>query len=104
MELAISVAPAQLLVAVDDAERMEGEGNPAFTSSLVSRASTDGVEVRYSCGADEKSPAGDYIINASIDDPNFAATIVPGTLTVKAKPEPGPDPDNPGSWSDPRSR
>lgn len=95
VELTLSVAPAQLLVTVDDAERMEGESNPAFTSSLVSRASTDGVEVRYSCDADEKSPAGDYIINASVDDPNFAATIVPGTLTVKAKPEPGPDPDNP---------
>lgn len=102
VELAISVAPAQLLVAVDDAERMEGESNPAFTSSLVSRADTDGVEVRYSCDADEKSPAGDYIITASVDDPNFAATIVPGTLTVKAKPEPDPgpgpgpvDPDNP---------
>lgn len=94
-ELTLSVAPAQLLVAVDDAERMEGESNPAFTSSLVSRASTDGVEVRYSCDADEKSPAGDYIITASVDDPNFVATIVPGTLTVKAKPEPGPDPDNP---------
>ena len=60
VELTLSVAPAQLLVAVDDAERMEGESNPAFTSSLVSRASTDGVEVRYSCDADEKSPAGDY--------------------------------------------
>ena len=102
VELTLSVAPAQLLVAVDDAERMEGESNPAFTSSLVSRANTGGVEVRYSCDADEKSPAGDYIINASIDDPNFAATIVPGTLTVKAKPEPDPgpgpgpvDPDNP---------
>lgn len=93
VELTISVAPAQLLVAVDDAERMEGESNPAFTSSLVSRVNTDGVEVRYSCEADEESPAGDYIINASVDDPNFAATIVPGTLTVKAKPEPDPDPD-----------
>ena len=104
MELTISVAPAQLLVAVDDAERMEGESNPAFTSSLVSRANTDGVEVRYSCDADEKSPAGDYIINASVEDPNFAATIVPGTLTVKAKPEPGPgpvDPDNPDPGPDP---
>ena len=93
VELTISVAPAQLLVVVDDAERMEGESNPAFTSSLVSRANTDGVEVRYSCDADEQSPAGDYIINASVDDPNFAATIVPGTLTVKAKPGPDPDPD-----------
>lgn len=108
VELTISVAPAQLLVAVDDAERMEGESNPAFTSSLMSRANTDGVEVRYSCEADEKSPAGDYIINASVDDPNFAATIVPGTLTVKAKPEPDPDPgpgpvdpDNPDPGPDP---
>lgn len=119
VELAISVAPAQLLVAVDDAERMEGESNPAFTSSLVSRANTGGVEVRYSCDADEKSPAGDYSINADVDDPNFAATIVPGTLTVKAKsepdpdpgpgpvdpdnpePGPGPDPDNPEPGPDP---
>ena len=100
VELTISVAPAQLLVAVNDAERMEGEANPDFTSSLLSRASTDGVEVRYSCDADEKSPAGEYPITASIDNPNFAATIVPGTLTVKEKsePDPGPgpvDPDNP---------
>lgn len=104
MELTISVAPAQLLVAVDDAERMERESNPAFTSSLVSRANTDGVEVRYSCDADEKSPAGDYIITASVDDPNFAATIVPGTLTVKPEPDPGPgpvDPDNPDPGPDP---
>ncbi|WP_288578755.1 MBG domain-containing protein, partial [uncultured Senegalimassilia sp.] len=106
VELTLSVAPAQLLVAVDDAERMEGESNPAFTSSLVSRANTGGVEVRYSCDADEKSPAGDYIINAGVDDPNFAATIVPGTLTVKAKPEPDPgpgpvDPDNPEPGPDP---
>ena len=104
MELTISVAPAQLLVAVDDAERMEGESNPVFTSSLVSRANTDGVEVRYSCDADEKSPAGDYIITASVDDPNFAATIVPGTLTVKPEPDPGPgpvDPDNPDPGPDP---
>ena len=106
VELIISVAPAQLLVAVDDAERMKGEANPDFTSSLVSRASTDGVEVRYACDADEKSPAGEYLINASVDNPNFAATIVPGTLTVKAKPEPDPgpgpvDPDNPDPGPDP---
>ena len=110
VELTVSVAPAQLLVAVDDAERMEGESNPAFTSSLVSRANTDGVEVRYSCDADEESLAGDYIINASVDNPNFAATIVPGTLTVKANPEPDPgpdpgpgpvDPDNPDPGPDP---
>ena len=93
VELTISVAPAQLLVAVDDAERMEGEDNPAFTSSLLSRANTEGVEVRYSCDADENSPAGEYPITASVDNPNFVATIVPGTLTVKAKPAPDPDPD-----------
>ena len=106
VELTISVAPAQLLVAVDDAERMEGEDNPAFTSSLLSRANTDGVEVRYSCDADENSPAGEYPITASVDNPNFAATVVPGTLTVKAKPEPDPgpgpvDPDNPDPSPDP---
>lgn len=100
VELAVAIAPAQLLVAVDDAQRMEGEANPAFTSSLVSRASTEGVEVAYSCEATEDSPAGEYAIGASVANPNFAATVKPGTLTVEKKsgpdnPEPKPDPDKP---------
>lgn len=97
VELAVAIAPAQLLVAVDDAQRMEGEANPAFTSSLVSRANTDGVEVSYSCEATEGSPAGEYVIGASVANPNFAAIVKPGTLTVEKKPDPdNPDPNNPG--------
>ena len=100
VELAVAIAPAQLLVAVDDAQRMEGEANPVFTSSLVSRAGTEGVEVAYSCEATEDSPAGEYAIGASVASPNFSATVKPGTLTVQKKsdpdnPEPKPDPDNP---------
>lgn len=102
VELAVAIAPAQLLVAVDDAQRMEGEANPAFTSSLVSRANTDGVEVSYSCEATEGSPAGEYVIGANVANPNFAATVKPGTLTVEKKPDPdNPDPDNPGPKPDP---
>lgn len=104
VELAVAIAPAQLLVAVDDAQRMEGEANPAFTSSLVSRANTDGVEVSYSCEATEGSPAGEYVIGASVANPNFAATVKPGTLTVEKKPDPdNPDPDNPGPKPDPNN-
>ena len=98
VELTVTVAPAQLLVVVDDAERVEGQDNPAFTSGLVSRADTSGVEVLYSCEANKESPAGQYAINASVADSNFAATVVPGTLTITAKPAPDPgpvDPDNP---------
>ncbi len=90
------IAPAKLKVKVDDAERFEGEANPAFTSSLESAVDTSGVKVEYSCDADEGSPAGEYQIGATVADPNFDATVEPGTLTVKKKQEPvDPDPDNP---------
>ena len=95
------IAPAKLKVKVDDAERFEGEANPAFTSSLESAVDTSGVKVEYSCDADESSPAGEYQIGAMVTDPNFDVEVVPGTLTVKKKQEPVdpdpvvPDPDNP---------
>ena len=103
------ISPAKLKVKVDDAERYEGEANPAFTSSLESAVDTSGVKVEYSCDADESSPAGEYKIGATVTDPNFDVTVEPGTLTVKKKQEPvdpdpvvpdpdkpdGPDPDQP---------
>lgn len=87
---------------VDDAERFEGEANPAFTSSLESAVDTSRVKVEYSCDADESSPAGEYQIGATVADPNFDVEVVPGTLTVKKKREPVnpnpvvPDPDQSG--------
>ena len=105
VELTIDVSPAPLLVIVDDAERFEGEENPAFTSSLISPASTAGVAVSYSCLADTTSPAGEYEIGASVSNSNFAVTAKPGTLTVKAKEPVGPvdpvDPDDPNTPSGP---
>ena len=87
VELAVAVAPAQLLVKVDDAERFEGQENPEFTSSLVSRCDTSDVKVTYFCSANKKSPAGEYQIDAAVADPNFDVAVDPGTLTVKKKPE-----------------
>lgn len=87
VELTVSVAPAQLLVKVDDAERFEGQENPEFTSSLVSRCDASGVKVAYFCSANKKSPAGEYQIDAAVADPNFDVAVKHGTLTVKKKPE-----------------
>ena len=87
VELAVAVAPAQLLVKVDNAERFEGQANPEFTSSLVSRCDTSDVKVAYFCSANKKSPAGEYQIDATVADPNFDVAVEPGTLTVKKKPE-----------------
>ena len=96
VELTVNVSPAPLLVIVDDAERFEGEDNPAFTSSLISPASTTVVAVSYSCLADATSPAGEYEIGANTSNSNFAVTVETGTLTVKAKDPVDPvDPDNP---------
>ncbi len=109
VELTVDVSPAPLLVIVDDAERFEGgEENPAFTSSLISPASTAGVAVSYACLADATSLAGEYEIGASVSNSNFAATVKSGTLTVKAKEPVGPvdpvdpvDPDNPDGPNNP---
>lgn len=105
VELTVDVSPAPLLVIVDDAERFKGEENPTFTSSLISPASTTGVAVSYSCLADVTSPAGEYEIGASVSNSNFAVTVKPGTLTVKAKEPVGPvdpvDPDNPDGPNNP---
>lgn len=87
VELTVTVAPAQLLVKVDDAERFEGQENPEFTSSLVSRCDTSDVKIMYFCSANKTSPAGEYQIDAAVADPNFDVAVVPGTLTVKKKPE-----------------
>ena len=102
------IVPAKLKVKVDDAERFEGEANPAFTSSLESSVDISGVKVEYSCDADENSPAGEYQIGATVTDPNLDVAVEPGTLTVKKQepvdpdpvvPDPdkpdGPDPDQP---------
>ena len=108
VELTVTVSPAPLLVVVGDAQRYEGEENPAFTSSLISPASTIGVDVIYSCLADAASPAGEYEIGASVSNSNFAVTVKSGTLTVKAKEPVGPvdpvdpvDPDNPDGPNNP---
>ncbi len=100
VELTVTVLPAQMLVIVHDAERSEGEANPAFSSDLISPADTTGVVVAYSCEADASSPVGEYAINASVSDSNFTTTVEPGTLTVKAKPVPDPSPA-PGPGPDP---
>ena len=90
------ITPAKLKVKVDDAERYEGEANPAFTSSLESAVGTSGVKVEYSCDADESSPAGEYKIGATVTDQNLDVVVEPGTLTVKKKQGPvNPDPDKP---------
>ena len=95
VELTVTVSPAKMLVIVHDAERVEGEANPKFSSDLISPADTSGVSVKYSCEANEASPAGEYAIDATVSDPNFSAIVEPGTLTVTAKPtpDPGPTPD-----------
>lgn len=87
VELTVTVAPAQLLVKVDDAERFEGQENPDFTSSVVSRCDTSDVKVTYFCSANKESLAGEYQIDAAVADPNFDVAVDPGTLTVKKKPE-----------------
>ena len=86
---------AALTVTVNDASRLTGQGNPAFsytvTGTLVNgdtyATAVIGVAV-YSTPADATSPAGTYpvSIESGLSSMNYVLAFVSGTLTVNPSP------------------
>ncbi len=86
---------AALTVTVNDASRLTGQGNPAFshtvTGTLVNgdtySTAVTGVAV-YSTAADATSPAGAYpvSIESGLSSMNYVLAFVSGTLTVNPSP------------------
>ncbi|MGI5923948.1 MAG: MBG domain-containing protein, partial [Lentisphaeria bacterium] len=86
------VARATLTVTADDMTRRVGQGNPAFSVTVDGLLGDDslagiGLDVVYTCIADEQSAAGDYAITPSgtAETANYAVTYVPGVLKVLPK-------------------
>ncbi len=84
-EYTINKAPMSLTV--NNAERMYGDPNPAFTCNISGfvngeNEQTLGVTPSFECEATQMSKVGDYRILASLDAPNYEVTYKYGTLSV----------------------
>ncbi len=93
---ALTVDPARLVVTANDAERPEGQPNPAFTARydgfvLGQDAGVLGGILVLDAEAGPNSPPGDYAITAGgLSSANYAIVYENGLLTVQAVTPPGP--------------
>jgi hypothetical protein len=85
---AFAVTPVALTVTANDATKIQGEANPAFTVSYGGFVLGEGPGVlggtlTFSTPATASSPPGSYTIApAGLTSGNYAITVVSGTLTV----------------------
>jgi hypothetical protein len=88
----LTVNPAPLTVAADDAARLYGSPNPTFSASFAGFVLGEGPGVlggtlALSTVATQTSPVGAYaIVPSGLTSGNYAITFVPGTLTVNPAP------------------
>lgn len=86
----LTVTPAPLSVTVDNAIRLYGDPNPAFTGTIIGLKNNDNITAAYA-SAGPASPIGTYPITATLVDPtakagNYTVTFVNATLTVNPAP------------------
>src|SRR5439155_3439026 len=84
----LTVNKAPLSVKANDASRLYGDANPAFTGTLSGVKNSDNITASYSSSATLASAVGTYNIVPSLHDPdsklgNYEVTSTNGTMTVK---------------------
>ncbi|VXD00295.1 hypothetical protein PSEUDO9AZ_40202 [Pseudomonas sp. 9AZ] len=95
---AISITPRQLVVTANDAERYQGEANPAFSATFSGWAFDDDQqdlqgELAFTTPATTASAVGDYGVSPSgLSADNYVLEFNDGTLRVLAQ-EPVEQPD-----------
>jgi 6-phosphogluconolactonase (cycloisomerase 2 family) len=87
----LTINPAPLTVTADNASRLFGTPNPAFTGTITGIKNSDPITASYSTTATATSPVGTYPITPALNDPagklgNYTVTSNNGTLTVNAAP------------------
>lgn len=85
----LTINPAPLSVAANNASRVYGNANPAFTGTITGLKNADPITANFTTTATPASPVGTYPITfASFNDPagklgNYIVTsITNGTLTI----------------------
>ncbi|MFL6314857.1 MAG: MBG domain-containing protein [Terriglobales bacterium] len=87
----LTVTPAALTVTANNATRLYGDPNPAFTGTITGIKNSDNITAAYSTTADPTSPVGTYPITPALVDPtgklgNYTVTSTNGTLTITPAP------------------
>jgi MBG domain (YGX type)/Bacterial Ig-like domain (group 3) len=84
----LTVLPAPLLVAVNNASRAYGQTNPVFSATFTGFLNAEdtnvlGGHLSFSTTADTNSPVGEYQVFASgLDSTNYALSYTNGILTI----------------------
>lgn len=87
----LTITPAALTVAANNATRLYGDPNPAFTGTITGIKNGDNITATYATTADPTSPVGTYPITPALVDPtgkltNYTVTSTNGTLTITPAP------------------
>jgi hypothetical protein len=92
----LTINPAPLTFTADDASKVEGQPNPAFTAHYAGFVPGEGPaalggSLSFTTPADSASPAGSYPITpGGLSAANYAIRYVNGSLTVTPAPTPPP--------------
>lgn len=87
----LTITAAVLTVTADNASRLYGDPNPAFTGTITGLVNGDNITATYASVADPTSPVGTYAIVPTLVDPNgklvnYTVVSNNGTLTVNPAP------------------
>src|SRR6185437_6131514 len=82
----LTITPAPLSISANNATRLYGDANPAFTATITGLKNADQITASFT-SADAASPVGSYTIVPAPVDPagklgNYTLTLSNGTLTV----------------------
>ncbi|HEY1939352.1 MAG TPA: MBG domain-containing protein [Candidatus Angelobacter sp.] len=87
----LTVTPAALSVTANNATRLYGDPNPAFSGTITGIKNGDNITASYSTTATAASVVGTYPITPSLVDPtsklgNYTVTSTNGALTITPAP------------------
>lgn len=90
-ETAVAVEAKQIVVKVKNASKTYGDANPVFEmevpeNELVEGDSVADLALRLNCSADQRTPAGDVLIQGESGALNYAVEVNPGVLTINRRP------------------
>ena len=85
---ALTVTPAALTAAANNASRVYGAANPALSGTVTGAVGSDSFTESFTTTATAASNVGSYPIVPAVSGPqsNYAVTLVNGALTVTAAP------------------
>jgi hypothetical protein len=87
----LTITPAALSIAANNATRLYGDANPAFTATFTGLRNTDNITASFTTAATPASAVGAFLIVPAPVDPtnklgNYTVTLSNGTLTVSPAP------------------